>query len=99
MEEWHGMSGYPAHSEGNYMATIQEIEERIHTLWDKGDARPLEESLELGRLLTFLQHEMPPGDFYKHVLDVLHIPARAAQHFIQLYREYQDTDGHPDPNV
>jgi hypothetical protein len=99
MEEWHGMGGYPDHLEGNHMATIPEIEERIHTLWAKGDARTLEESLELGQLLAILLNEMPPGDFYKHVLDVLHIPARAAQHFIQLYREYQETDGHPDPEV
>ena len=70
--------GYPDHSEGKYMATIPEIEERIHALWAKGDARTLDESVELGRLLTELQIEMPPGDFYKHVLDVLHIPARAA---------------------
>ena len=71
------------------MATIPEIEARIHALWAKGDARTLDESVELGRLLTALETEMPPGDFYKHVLDVLHIPARAAQQFMQQYREYQ----------
>jgi len=60
------------------MATIPEIEGRIHALWAKGDARTLEESVELGRLLTALETEMPPGDFYTHVLDVLYIPARAA---------------------
>ena len=73
------------------MATIPEIEERIHALWAKGDARTLDESVELGRLLTELQIGMPPGDFYKHVLDVLHIPARAAQQFMQQYREFQGT--------
>ena len=71
------------------MATIPEIEARIHALWAKGDARTLEESVELGRLLTALETEMPPGDFYTHVLDVLHIPARAAQQFMQQYRESQ----------
>jgi hypothetical protein len=71
------------------MATIPEIEARIHALWAKGGARTLEESVELGRLLTALETEMPPGDFYKHALDVLHIPARAAQQFMQQYREYQ----------
>jgi hypothetical protein len=70
------------------MATIPEIEARIHALWAKGDARTLEEAVELGRLLTALEAEMPPGDFYKHVLDVLHIPAPAAQQFMQQYREY-----------
>jgi hypothetical protein len=47
--------------------------------------------VELGRLLTALETEMPPGDFYKHVLDVLHMPARAAQQFMQQYRESQGT--------
>ena len=50
------------------MATIPEIEARIHALWAKGDARTLDESVEFGRLLTALETEMPPGDFYKHVL-------------------------------
>ena len=45
------------------MATIPEIEARIHALWAKGDARTLDESVELGRLLTALETEMPPGDF------------------------------------
>jgi hypothetical protein len=84
---WYG--GYPEHSEGTHMATIPEIEARIHALWAKGDARTLDESVELGRLLTHLQTEMPPGDFYKHVLDVLHMHAHAAQRFMQQYREYQ----------
>jgi hypothetical protein len=59
---------YPDHSEEKHMATIPEIEARIHALWAKGDARTLDESVELGRLLTALETEMPPGDFYKHVL-------------------------------
>jgi hypothetical protein len=73
------------------MATIPESEERIHALWAKGDARTLEGSADLGRVLTALETEMPPGDFYKHVLDVLHIPTRAAQQFMQQYRESQGT--------
>jgi hypothetical protein len=73
------------------MATIPEIEERIHTLWAKGDARTLDESVELGRLLTALETEMAPGDFYTHVLEVLHIPARAAQQFMHQYRAYPGT--------
>jgi hypothetical protein len=86
---WHG--GYPDHSEGKYMATIPEIEARIHALWAKGDARTLDESVELGRLLTALETEMPPGDFSTHVLEVLHMPARAAQQFMHQYRESQGT--------
>jgi Protein of unknown function (DUF3102) len=85
--------------EEKYMATIPEIEARIHELWAKGDARTLEESVELGRLLTELQIEMPPGDFYKHVLEVLHIPARAAQQFMQQYREYEGIDTHVLPET
>jgi hypothetical protein len=73
------------------MATIPEIEARIHALWAKGDARNLEESVELGQLLTVLETEMPPGDFYTHVLDVLHIPARAAQQFMHQYHESPGT--------
>jgi hypothetical protein len=61
------------------MATIPEMEARIHALWAKGDARTRDESVELGRLLAALEIELPPGDFYRHVLDVLHIPACAAQ--------------------
>jgi hypothetical protein len=61
------------------MATIPEIEECIHALWTKGDAHTLDESVDLGRLLTEVHTEMPPGDFYTHVLDVLHIHTRAAQ--------------------
>jgi hypothetical protein len=72
------------------MATIPEIEERIYELWAKGNARTPEESLELGQLLIMLEAEMPPVDFYKHVLEVLHIPARCAQRYMQLYREHQD---------
>ena len=45
------------------MATIPELEARIHTLWAKGRARTPEESRQLGQLLTELQAEMPPGDF------------------------------------
>jgi hypothetical protein len=56
------------------MATIPEIKARIHALWDKGDTRTLDESVELGRLLTDLHTAMPPGDFYTHVLDVLQFP-------------------------
>jgi hypothetical protein len=84
---WYGR--YPDHAEATPMATIPEIEAHIHTLWAKGDARTLEESVELGRLLTALETEMPPGAFYTHVLDVLHIPARAAQRLMQPYRESQ----------
>jgi hypothetical protein len=86
---WYG--GYPDHLEGTHMATIPAIEARIHALWAKGDARTPEQSLELGRLLTDLETEMPPGDFYSHVLDVLHIPARDAQQFMHQYRESQGT--------
>lgn len=63
------------------MATIPEIEARIHALWGKGDSRTLKESVDLGRLLTELQTEMPPGDFYTHVRDVLYIPASTALPF------------------
>jgi hypothetical protein len=71
------------------MATIPELEARIHALWAKGDARTPDASVELGRLLTDLETEMPPGDFYTHVLEVLHIPARDAQRLMQQYRESQ----------
>jgi hypothetical protein len=81
------------------MATIPEIEARIHALWTKGDARTREESVELGRRLAALEAEMPPGDFYKHVLDVLHIPARDAQHFMAQYRAPQGVDSRPAPEV
>jgi hypothetical protein len=79
------------------MATIPEIEARIHALWAKGEARTREESVELGRLLTDLHTEMPPGDFYKHVLEVLHMPARDAQHFMAQYRTSQGADSRPAP--
>jgi hypothetical protein len=73
------------------MATISESEERIHALWAKGDARTLDESVELGQLLTALETDMPPGNFSTHVLEVLHMPTRAAQQFIHRYRESQGT--------
>jgi hypothetical protein len=79
------------------MATIPEIEARIHALWTKGDARTREESVELGRRLAALEAEMPPGDFYTHVLDVLHIPARDAQHCMAQYRTSQEADNGPVP--
>jgi hypothetical protein len=85
------------------MATIPEIEARIHTLWAKGGARTPDESVTLGRLLTSLETEMPPGDFYTHVLEVLHIPARDAQQFMAQYREQhrasQGEDSRPAPDV
>lgn len=79
------------------MATMPEIEARIHALWAQGEARTREESVELGRLLTALAADMPPGDFYKHVLDVLHIPARDAQHFMAQDRTSQEADHGPVP--
>jgi hypothetical protein len=71
------------------MATIPEIEARIHALWTTGEARTREESVALGRLLAALEAEMPPRDFYRHVLEVLHMPARAAQHFMAQSRASQ----------
>ena len=47
------------------MATIPELEARIHALWATGDARTRDESVELGRLLTALATEMPPGIFIR----------------------------------
>jgi hypothetical protein len=79
------------------MATIPEIEARIHTLWTKGDAHTPEEAVELGRLLTALETEQPPGDFYTHVLEVLHIPARDVQYFMQQARASQGADSRPAP--
>jgi hypothetical protein len=79
------------------MATIPEIEARIHALWTTGEARTREESVELGRLLTALEAEKPPGDFYTHVLEVLHIPARDAQRFMQQFRASQGADSRPTP--
>jgi hypothetical protein len=79
------------------MAAIPEIEARIHALWAKGEARILDESVELGGLLTDLQTEMPPGDFYTHVLDVLHMPARAAQRFMEQYHAPPRADSGPAP--
>jgi hypothetical protein len=55
--------------------------------------------VELGRLLTVLETEMPPVDFNKHVVDVLHIPARAAQHFMEQYRESPGADRSPMPEA
>jgi hypothetical protein len=69
------------------MATIPALEARLHALWAKGDARTRDESVELGRLLTALATERPPGDVYTHVLNVLHMPAREAQRFMHQYRE------------
>ncbi len=68
------------------MATIPEIEARIHALWARGDTPTPDESVELGHLLTALEAEMPPGDFYTHVLEVLHIPAHDAQRFMEQSR-------------
>jgi hypothetical protein len=81
------------------MATIPEIEAQIHALWAKGEARTLDESVELGRLLTALEAERPPGDFYTHVLEVLHMPARDAQHFMTQYRTSQGTGSRPMPEA
>jgi hypothetical protein len=74
------------------MATISEIEARIHALWVKGEARTRGESSELGHLLTSPQTELPPGDFCTHVLEVLHMPAHAAQDLMHQYREPQGAD-------
>jgi hypothetical protein len=69
------------------MATIPEIDARIHALWAKGDARTPGESVALGRLLTDLETEMPPGDFSTHGLEVLDTFAREAQQFMHHHRE------------
>jgi hypothetical protein len=74
------------------MATIPDMEARIHALWAKGDMRTREESVELGRLLAALETEWPPGDFYRHVLDVLHIPARTAQDLMAQARSSEGGD-------
>jgi hypothetical protein len=79
------------------MATIPEIEAQIHALWTKGEARTPEESVALGRLLTTLRTEMPPGDFYTHVHEVLHIPERDAQHLMTQARTSQEADHGPAP--
>jgi hypothetical protein len=39
-----------------------------------------------------LHAEMPPGDFYTHVHEVLHIPERDAQHFMTQSRTSQEAD-------
>jgi hypothetical protein len=75
------------------MATIPEMEARIHALWAKGDTRTREESVELGRLLAALETEWSPGDFCRHVLDVLHIPSRAAQDLMAQARASEGMDG------
>jgi hypothetical protein len=81
------------------MATIPEIEARIHVLWTKGEARMPDESVELGELLTALEIDMPLGDFYTHVLEVLPMPARDAQHFMAQYRVSQGADNTPAPEA
>jgi hypothetical protein len=81
------------------MATIPEIEVRIHALWGTGDARTPDESVEFGQLLTGLEIETPPGDFYRHVLEVLHIPAREAQRFMAQSRASQGADSRPAPEA
>jgi hypothetical protein len=68
-------------------------------VWGKGDARTPDESVELGQLLTSLEIDMPPGDFYRHVLEVLHIPARHAQRFMAQYRASQRADSTPAPEA
>lgn len=70
------------------MATIPEIEARIHALRTKGRTRTPDESVELGQLLTELKTQMPAGDFYRHVLEVLRMSARTAQRYMQRYREH-----------
>jgi hypothetical protein len=40
------------------MATIPEIEARLHALWATGEARTPDESVALGRRLTALETEM-----------------------------------------
>jgi hypothetical protein len=93
---WYGgpvrHGGCPEPSEGHHMATIPEMAARIHALWAKGDVRTREESVELGRLLAALEAEWPPGDFYRHILDVLHIPTRAAQDLMQQARASEGAD-------
>jgi hypothetical protein len=81
------------------MATIPEIEARIHALWAKGDARMPDESMELGQWLTSLDTDMLPGDFYRHVLEVLHIPARDAQRFMAQSRASEGADKTPAPEA
>jgi hypothetical protein len=79
------------------MATIPEIEAQIHALWVKGEARTPDESVALGRLLTTLRTEMPPGDFYRHVQEVLHMPEHDAQHFMTQSHTAQEADHGPAP--
>jgi Protein of unknown function (DUF3102) len=76
------------------MATIPAIEERIRALRARGRARTQEESVELGHSLTELKTQMPPGDFYTHLLAVLRIPSRTAQRYMRLFRTHQEVDGH-----
>jgi hypothetical protein len=81
------------------MAIIPEIEARIHALWARGDACTPDESVALSRLLTALEDEMPPGDFYTDVLEVLHIPAHDAQHLMAQYRTAQEVESRPTPEA
>ncbi len=79
------------------MATIPELEARIHALWTKGETRTPDEAVALGLLLSALAAEMPPGDFATHVREVLRIPADVAQRLVQQSREPQGADRGPAP--
>jgi hypothetical protein len=81
------------------MATIPEIEARIYALRATGDTRTPDEAVELGQWLTSLETEMPPGDFYRHVLEVLHMPARDAQRFMAQSRAAQGADSRSVPEA
>jgi Protein of unknown function (DUF3102) len=81
------------------MATIPEIEARIHALRTKGRARAPEESVELGQLLTELKTQMPAGDFYRHVVRVLRLCPRTAQRYMQRYREHQRRNSRTSPQA
>jgi hypothetical protein len=70
------------------MATIPELEARIHALRTKGRARTTEGSVGPGQRLTERKTHMPAGDFYRHVLEVLRLSARTAQRYTQRYREH-----------
>jgi hypothetical protein len=77
------------------MATIPAIEERMRAWRAKGCARTPEESVELGRLLTELKTQMPPGDFYTHLLEVLRIPSLTAQRYMRLFVTHQEEEAQP----
>ena len=77
------------------MASIPEIEARIHALWTTGEARSREEAVALGRLLTTLHTEMPPGDCYRHVQEVLHMPEHDAHHCMTQSRTSRGADHEP----